>query len=199
VENAEKYPYGDDFDAFVHNILLRSEGILYNENTKKYYHCNKGLKQPQELTSNEATSLNREIFFFKSPSPEPEASKRSQSVPRIQNNTENEPPKAPSTTRQPRNQQIQSKQKQNQRSKSEQRVFPVQFQNCTLIGDDFLLGFAKFTLKKETFRFGGRLQTGFCISGLTISAATERLRALEKPKIQRAIVWAHLILSMTRS
>jgi hypothetical protein len=165
---------------------VRYEGIIYDENTMKY-RADKSLKQ-----SNEATPLNRERIFSRS------QLKRSQSAPRTQNDTENienEHPQPSFAPRYPRNQQIQSKQKQNPRSKSEHRLTrpslqsPVQFLNCTLIGDDFLLGFAMFTLKEPTFRFKNILQTGFCISGLTIFAATEKLRALKNPKFKKAIVY----------
>jgi hypothetical protein len=63
------------------------------------------------------------------------------------------------------------------------------FQNCVLIGDDFLLGFAMRELKVKPVKENGLLQTGLCISGLTIAKATEKILEIKNPNFDKAIVY----------
>lgn len=63
------------------------------------------------------------------------------------------------------------------------------FQNCVLIGDDFLLGFSMIELKQKPIKENGILQSGLCFSGLTISTATEKIREIKKPNFNKAIVY----------
>lgn len=58
-----------------------------------------------------------------------------------------------------------------------------------LIGDDFLLGFAMLELKEQTNRNGNLLQSGLCVSGMTISMATNRLRAIRNHKFERVLIY----------
>jgi maternal-effect protein oskar len=57
------------------------------------------------------------------------------------------------------------------------------------LGDDFLLGFAILELKEEANRTGGLLQSGLCVSGMTISKATSKLRDLRNQKFDRILIY----------
>lgn len=48
-----------------------------------------------------------------------------------------------------------------------------------MIGDDFLLGLVVFTLHYNAAKQKGRLQTGLCVSGLTIYEAVLRVRNIQ--------------------
>lgn len=58
-----------------------------------------------------------------------------------------------------------------------------------LIGDDFLLGFAVYKLGFSAFKLKGKLQSGFCASGMTISEATHRIREIEDDRLKTAIIY----------
>lgn len=58
-----------------------------------------------------------------------------------------------------------------------------------LVGDDFLLGFAMLELKENVNRNNGLLQSGLCVSGMTISAATHKLRGVRNQKFERILIY----------
>jgi hypothetical protein len=58
-----------------------------------------------------------------------------------------------------------------------------------LIGDDFLLGIAMYKLGYGASKLRGRLQSGFCMSGMTIKDAMYKVKEIEDDRHKSAIIY----------
>ncbi|XP_070508627.1 maternal effect protein oskar [Chironomus tepperi] len=183
-KHATDIPFSDVNDDAIHEWLTQIESIgTASKNNQQYYFIQKPIMNEVSSTvSNESKRKTSSPLIC-------QTVKRSRSAP------ENDEPTTPTKPRQARSVRFKEQPNKNSKSRSKSENRPQRLMGAPnlygslLIGDDFFLGVSIYKLGYSASKQRGRLQSGFCMSGMTIKDAMYKIKEIEDDRHKTAIIY----------